>query len=107
MTVWNKPVYSAPFLSQGLRICFEIPRRYNSWSGDGAHPCTFFFAHGELTVTLEDIENHWLLPILGDQDPADFELSLEELRIEAALVDYVSLKVLIPINWLINPRIFM
>uniref|UniRef100_A0A2N9FF22 Aminotransferase-like plant mobile domain-containing protein n=1 Tax=Fagus sylvatica TaxID=28930 RepID=A0A2N9FF22_FAGSY len=26
---------------------------------------TFFFAHGELTVTLEDVENHWLLPILG------------------------------------------
>jgi hypothetical protein len=24
---------------------------------------TFFFAHGELIVTLEDIENHWLLPI--------------------------------------------
>ena len=27
---------------------------------------TFFFAHGELIVTLEDIENHWLLSILGD-----------------------------------------
>jgi hypothetical protein len=27
---------------------------------------TFFFTHGELTVTLEDIENHWLLSILGD-----------------------------------------
>ena len=27
---------------------------------------TFFFAHGKLTVTLEDVENHWLLPILGD-----------------------------------------
>ena len=92
MTVWNKPVYSAPFLSQGLRICFEIPRRYSSWSGDGAHPRTFFFAHGELTVTLEDIENHWLLPILGDQDPAELELSLEELRIEAALVDYIGRK---------------
>ena len=36
---------------------------------------TVFFAHGELTVTLEDIENHWLLPILGDQDPAEVELS--------------------------------
>uniref|UniRef100_A0A2N9FCT9 Aminotransferase-like plant mobile domain-containing protein n=1 Tax=Fagus sylvatica TaxID=28930 RepID=A0A2N9FCT9_FAGSY len=45
---------------------------------------TFFFAHGELTVTLEDVENHWLLPILGDQDPADFVLSPEE----AAFVAY-------------------
>uniref|UniRef100_A0A2N9FU85 Aminotransferase-like plant mobile domain-containing protein n=1 Tax=Fagus sylvatica TaxID=28930 RepID=A0A2N9FU85_FAGSY len=31
---------------------------------------TFFFAHGEMTVTLEDVENHWLLPILGDQGPS-------------------------------------
>ncbi len=53
---------------------------------------TFFFAHGELTVTLEDIENHWLLPILGDQDPAVLKLSLEESRIEAALADYIGRK---------------
>ena len=53
---------------------------------------TFFFAHGELTVTLEDIENHWLLPILGDQDLAELELSPEELRIEAALADYIGRK---------------
>ena len=53
---------------------------------------TFFFAHGELTVTLEDIENHWLLPILGDQDPAELELSPEELRIEATLADYIGRK---------------
>jgi hypothetical protein len=46
---------------------------------------TFFFAHRELTVTLEDVENHWLLPILGDQGPADLILSLEELEIESAL----------------------
>ena len=39
---------------------------------------TFFFAHGEMTVTLEDIENHWLLPILGVQDPAKLELFPEE-----------------------------
>uniref|UniRef100_A0A2N9ED66 Aminotransferase-like plant mobile domain-containing protein n=1 Tax=Fagus sylvatica TaxID=28930 RepID=A0A2N9ED66_FAGSY len=51
---------------------------------------TFFFAHGEMTVTLEDIENHWLLPILGDQDPAELELSPEELKIEAALANYIG-----------------
>ena len=38
---------------------------------------TFFFAHGELTVTLEDIENHWMLPILGNCDPSEIELSSE------------------------------
>ena len=53
---------------------------------------TFFFAHGELTVTLEDVENHWLLPILGDQDLAGLELSPEESRIEAALADYIGRK---------------
>jgi hypothetical protein len=53
---------------------------------------TFFFAHGELTVTLEDIENHWLLPILGDQDPTELELSPEESKIEAALADYIGRK---------------
>jgi hypothetical protein len=53
---------------------------------------TFFFAHGELTVTLEVVENHWLLPILGDQGPADLELSPEESSIEAALADYIGRK---------------
>uniref|UniRef100_A0A2N9H6U5 Aminotransferase-like plant mobile domain-containing protein n=1 Tax=Fagus sylvatica TaxID=28930 RepID=A0A2N9H6U5_FAGSY len=53
---------------------------------------TFFFAHGEMTVTLEDIENHWLLPVLGDQDPAELELSPEELKTEAALADYIGRK---------------
>jgi hypothetical protein len=53
---------------------------------------TFFFAHWELTVTLEDVENHWLLPILGDQGPADLVLSPEELEIESALADYIGRK---------------
>uniref|UniRef100_A0A2N9EVM6 Aminotransferase-like plant mobile domain-containing protein n=1 Tax=Fagus sylvatica TaxID=28930 RepID=A0A2N9EVM6_FAGSY len=53
---------------------------------------TFFFAHGELTVTLEDVENHWLLPILGDQDPAEIALSPEESKIEAVLADYIGRK---------------
>uniref|UniRef100_A0A2N9IMQ7 Aminotransferase-like plant mobile domain-containing protein n=1 Tax=Fagus sylvatica TaxID=28930 RepID=A0A2N9IMQ7_FAGSY len=53
---------------------------------------TFFFAHEELTITLEDVENHWLLPILGDQGPVKLELSPEELEIEAALADYIGRK---------------
>ncbi len=53
---------------------------------------TFFFAHGELTVMLEDVENHWMLSILGNQDPAKVELSSEELGIEAALADYIGRK---------------
>ena len=53
---------------------------------------TFFFTHGEMTVTLEDIENHWMLLILGDQDPAELKLSPEESKIEAALADYIGRK---------------
>uniref|UniRef100_A0A2N9GIR2 Aminotransferase-like plant mobile domain-containing protein n=1 Tax=Fagus sylvatica TaxID=28930 RepID=A0A2N9GIR2_FAGSY len=45
-----------------------------------------------MTVTLEDVENHWLLPILGDQGPADLILSPEELEIESALADYIGRK---------------
>ena len=39
---------------------------------------TFFFSYGELTITLEDVANQLLLPILGDTDPATLELSPEE-----------------------------
>ena len=53
---------------------------------------TFFFVHDEMIVTLEDIENHWLLSILGDQNPVEVELSPEESRIEAALADYIGRK---------------
>ena len=39
----------------------------------------------ELTVTLEDVANQLLLPILGDADPATLEFSPEEEAIEAEL----------------------
>ena len=39
---------------------------------------TFFVSCGELTVTLEDVANQLLLPILGDVDPATIELSPKE-----------------------------
>ena len=38
-----------------------------------------------LTVTLEDVADQLLLPILGDTDPAALELSLEEEAIEVEL----------------------
>ena len=46
---------------------------------------TFFFSYGELTVTLKDVANQLLLPILGDADPTTLELSPEEEAIEAKL----------------------
>nr|XP_023928298.1 uncharacterized protein LOC112039648 [Quercus suber] len=46
---------------------------------------TFFFSCGELTVTLEDVANQLLLPILGDIDLATLELSPKEEAVEAEL----------------------
>ena len=46
---------------------------------------TFFFSCGELTVTLEDVADQLLLPILSDTDPTALELSPEEEAIEVEL----------------------
>uniref|UniRef100_A0A2N9IBE5 Aminotransferase-like plant mobile domain-containing protein n=1 Tax=Fagus sylvatica TaxID=28930 RepID=A0A2N9IBE5_FAGSY len=53
---------------------------------------TFFFAWGELTVTLEDIANHWMLPILGEYSFSDIELSAAEEEVAAALRRHSSTK---------------
>jgi hypothetical protein len=46
---------------------------------------TFFFSWGELTPTLEDIANHWILSVLGEHSLSNMELSAEEEEIVAAL----------------------
>ena len=46
---------------------------------------TFFLSCDEIIVTLEDVANQLLLPILGDVNPHALELSLEEEVIEADL----------------------
>ena len=43
---------------------------------------TFFFSWGEFTITLEDVENHWMLPVLDDMDPSAIEMSEEETLVE-------------------------
>ena len=40
---------------------------------------TFFFSVGELTITLEDVVNNFLLPVFGDENPFDIILSEEDL----------------------------
>ena len=40
---------------------------------------TFFFSVGELTITLEDVVNNFLLSVFGDKDPFDISLSKEDL----------------------------
>ena len=46
---------------------------------------TLFFSCGELTVTLKDVANQLLLPILSDVNLATLEFSPEEKAIEAEL----------------------
>uniref|UniRef100_A0A2N9G8W5 Aminotransferase-like plant mobile domain-containing protein n=1 Tax=Fagus sylvatica TaxID=28930 RepID=A0A2N9G8W5_FAGSY len=53
--------------------------------------CSNMFRDTEALRQL-DVENHWLLPILGDQDPAEIALSPEESKIEAVLADYIGRK---------------
>ena len=51
---------------------------------------TFFFSCSDVTVTLEDVANQLLLPILGDVDPGALELSPEEKAVEAELKKRMS-----------------
>jgi hypothetical protein len=46
---------------------------------------TFFFSWGELTLTLEDIANHWMLPVLGEHSFSNIKLSAEEEEVAATL----------------------
>ena len=46
---------------------------------------TFFLSYGEITVTLEDVENQLFLPILGDVYPGALELSPEEKAMKVEL----------------------
>ena len=45
----------------------------------------FLFSFGELTVTLEDVVNNFLLPMLRDENPFDINLSIEDLRVKEKL----------------------
>ena len=49
---------------------------------------TFFFSVGELMITLEDVVNNLLLPVLGDESPFDINLSDEDLQIEDQLFNH-------------------
>ena len=43
---------------------------------------TFFFFVGELTITLEDVVNNFLLLVFGDESPFDIQLSAEDLTVK-------------------------
>ena len=78
-------VLKAIVLSQSLsnfRDLYNVRHLVRQWCTT-TH--TFFFSYGELTITLEDVANQLLLPILGDVDPATIELFPEEKAIEVEL----------------------
>uniref|UniRef100_A0A2N9HIE7 Aminotransferase-like plant mobile domain-containing protein n=1 Tax=Fagus sylvatica TaxID=28930 RepID=A0A2N9HIE7_FAGSY len=80
-------VWLRQYSFRGVAICIGTPRRCGRFCGEMvcASTHTFFFSWGELTITLEDVENHWLLPVLGDMDPFAVEMSEEETVVEQAL----------------------
>ena len=51
---------------------------------------TFFFSCGKVMVTLENVANQLLLPILGDVNPGALEFSPEEDAVEAELKKRMS-----------------
>ena len=78
-------VLKAIILSRSLsnfRDLYNLRHLVRRWC---ATTHTFFFSCGELIVTLEDVTNQLLLPILGDVDPATIELSPEEEAIKVEL----------------------
>lgn len=42
---------------------------------------TFFFSIDKLTITLEDVDNNFLLPVFGNDNPFDIQLSIEDLKV--------------------------
>ena len=78
-------VLKAIVLSQSLsnfRDLYNVRHLVRQWCTT-TH--TFLFSYGELTITLEDVANQLLLPILGDVDLATIELSPKEKAIEVEL----------------------
>ena len=51
---------------------------------------TFLFSFGELTITLEDVVNNFLLPVLGNENPFDINLFDEDLKVEEKLFTHFS-----------------
>ena len=76
-----KAIVSSRWLSN-FRDLYNL-RHLVRWWCTTTH--TLFFSYGELTVTVEDVANQLLLPILGDANLATLEFSPEEEAIEAEL----------------------
>ena len=78
---WLKATVSSRCLSnyRDLFKSYHLVRRWCSANH------TFYLSCNEITMTLEDVANQLLLPLLGDTDPNDIELSNNEEAVEAKL----------------------
>ena len=76
-----KAIVSSCCLSN-YRDLFNLRHLVRQWC-DATH--TFFLSYGEITLTLVDMENQILLPILGNVDLSEMELSPEEEAVEVEL----------------------
>ena len=81
-----KAIFSSRYLSN-YKDLFNLHHLVRRWCTT-TH--TFFFSCGEVTVTLENVANQLLFPILGDVDPFALELSPEEEAMEAELKKSMS-----------------
>ena len=57
---------------------------------------TFLFSVGELTITLEDVVNNFLLPVFSEENPFDINLSSEDLEVEDKLFDHFGWRIASP-----------
>ena len=57
---------------------------------------TFFFSISELTITLEDVANNFLLLVFGDENPFDISLSKEDLEVEDKLFSHFGERIASP-----------
>ena len=73
-----KAIISSPCLSN-FRDLYNLHHLVRRWCTT-TH--TFFFSYGKLTVTLKDVANQFLLPILGDANPTTLEFSPKKEAIE-------------------------
>ena len=76
-----KAIVSSCCLSN-YRDLFNLRHLVRQWC---ATTHTFFLSCGEIIMTLKDVANQLLLPILGNVDPSDMELSPKEEVVEAEL----------------------
>jgi len=64
---------------EGFRDAKGLRHLVHRWS-PSLH--TFFFSVGELTITLEDVVNNFLLPVFGDENPFDIQLSAKDIKVK-------------------------